>query len=140
MSHHYKALILKCMDPRLAKAVNGYLEEQGLLGDCDIVSVAGAVKGLISPQYPSDKDYLLRQIGFGVTLHSIEEVVLLNHTDCGAYGGSGKFNCLEDEFDFHKKELETAREEVLKKYPHLKVRMTIAKVKDDGEVNFEELV
>jgi hypothetical protein len=38
--HTCTALILHCMDFRLGKPIKEYLQERGLLGDCDIVSIA----------------------------------------------------------------------------------------------------
>ena len=44
MSHQCKAIIIHCMDFRLIKETQRWLGEKGYLGDCDIVSIAGASK------------------------------------------------------------------------------------------------
>jgi len=85
--HTCTALILHCMDFRLGKPIKQYLQERGLLGDCDIVSIAGASKNIARPTEPTDREFALRQIRTSVRLHEIKKVIVMNHTDCGAYGG-----------------------------------------------------
>lgn len=130
MPHNCKSLIAHCIDFRLGKAIKDYLERVGLLGDCDEVSVAGGVK---------NTDFLLGQIDISVNLHKIQEVILCNHTDCGAYGGSKAFGSPEEENNFHVAELKKAREMISAKYPSLTVKMMLAKIQPSGEVEFEEI-
>jgi carbonic anhydrase len=137
MAHHCESLIIHCIDFRLGKKIKAYLEENSLLGDCDIISVAGAIKNLASPDSPADKDFLLGQIGVSVRLHGINKAILLNHTDCGAYGGSSKFNSSEEEREFHIKEMERAKSVILEKYPGLEVEMILGKISPSGEVDLE---
>lgn len=139
MAHHCRALLIRCIDFRLAKSIKNYLEENNLVGDCDVLSVAGAVKPLLSPKNPSDKDFIFDQINTSVNLHNIKEVILSNHTDCGAYGGSAKFASSEEEESFHVKEMKTAKEIILQKYPHLEIRLVLGKIMSDGTVELEEI-
>ena len=130
MPHYCKYLIAHCIDFRLQKSIKDYLVRNGLLGNCDVVSVAGGAK---------NNDFLLGQIDISVNLHKIQEVTLLNHTDCGAYGGSQAFGSFEEEYKFHAEALKKAREMILAKYPSLRVGMLLAKVQPSGEVPFEEI-
>lgn len=139
MEHHCKAFILHCMDFRLGKPIKELLERQGALGDCDIVSVAGGVKSLLSPKSSSDRDFILSQIDISVNLHRISEIILSNHTDCGAYGGSSKFDSFKKECEFHASEMKKAKEIILSKYPQLKVKMILGKILPSGQVQFEEI-
>jgi len=118
MSHTCKALVLHCIDFRLQKAVKKYLEDQGLLGDCDIVSIAGGVK---------DLDYAMKQIEIGQRLHNISEVILMNHTDCGAYGGDDSR---------HEHDLETAKQTILQKFPGLTIKKILAQLKPGQDIEF----
>ena len=79
------------------------------------------------------------QIDISVNLHKIQEVILCNHTDCGAYGGSQAFGSSEEEYKFHVEELKKAKEMILAKYPSLKIKMLLAKIQPSGEVEFEEI-
>jgi carbonic anhydrase len=47
--------------------------------------VAGAGKDLLSNQI-TERDFLLKQIQLSQKLHNIQEVIVLYHDNCGAYG------------------------------------------------------
>ena len=130
MSHSCKYFIVHCIDFRLQQKTKEFMEKEGLLGNCDVVSVAGAVKNI---------DFVLEQIGISVRLHGMKEVILLNHTDCGAYGGSSKFSSAQEERDFYIVEMEKAKVAILGKYPNLLVKMMLAKILPSGEVDIEHV-
>jgi carbonic anhydrase len=81
----------------------------------------------------------MSQLGVSLSLHGAKEAILCNHTDCGAYGGSGKFSSFDEECQFHAAELTKAKESVLAKYPSLKVRMLLGKIMPSGDITFEEI-
>lgn len=83
--HKAKACVLMCMDFRFQKATQQWLEEQGYLGNCDEVVVAGASRDLVAPIEEFHKDALLRQIELSVNLHDPDEIVVIDHQDCGGY-------------------------------------------------------
>jgi carbonic anhydrase len=139
MAHHCKSLLIRCIDFRLAKGIKNYLEENNLLGDCDVLSIAGAIKSLSSPKDPYEKEFIMGQIGISVGLHTVQEVILVNHTDCGAYGGSSKFASPEDEKQFHIEEMKTAKEIILQRYSTLKIKMVLAKILSEGNVELQEI-
>lgn len=130
MAHHCKYLIVHCIDFRLQKSINDYLEKNGVLGDCDVVSIAGGVK---------NTGFLLEQLDISANLHNVQEAILVNHIDCGAYGGSGKFSSFEAERTFHAEELRKAKAQILAKYPSLIVKIVLAKIIPSREVSFEEI-
>ena len=134
MSHHCKALIIHCIDFRLGKATKQYLEEQNLLGNCDIVSVAGAAKNIASPENDFEREFLMKQIEISKKLHGITDVILMNHTDCGAYGGRSVFASSEEEKKKHFEDMEQAAEMILKKYPDVNVKKILADIDDSGNV------
>ena len=70
----------------------------------------------------------MRQIEISKRLHSIKKVILINHTDCGAYEGDDSK---------HEIDLRAAKNLVLKTYPDLEVSTLLAKI-DSGEVTFED--
>lgn len=99
----------------------------------DRVVIGGAAKNLASAQQETDIDFTLRQLDIAVNLHHISKVALINHTDCGAYGGSSKFKNSDEEHQFHYEELKKAAELVSRKYPNLLVQKYLAHLeqKDD---------
>jgi len=73
-------------------------------------------------------------------LHHVRKIVIINHQDCGAYGGSAKFNGnAEAEQKFHEEELRKAKSIILEKYPDKEVVLVYAKLADEGE-NIEFII
>lgn len=126
--HSCSTLTVHCIDFRLQKTIKDYLDNQLLLGDCDILSVAGGVK---------DMNFVLSQVKLSKSLHSIKKVVLVNHTDCGAYGGSSAFANAEAEKMHHASELLKAKHEISRLFPDLTVETFLAVISTQGEVNLE---
>ncbi len=136
MSHQCQTLVIHCIDFRLGKTIKKYLEGQNLLGDCDIVSVAGAAKNIASPENDSEREFLMKQIDISKKLHNINEVILINHSDCGAYGGSSAFNSNTEEKERHFQDMERATNIIREKYHDLKIKKMLADIDDSGDVTF----
>lgn len=136
MAHNCKAAIIHCIDFRLGPAIKAYMEERGLLGDCDVIAVAGAAKDLVEPGSESDRDFLMRQIDISKQLHHINTVILMNHTDCGAYGGRTAFVSTNEEEENHRSHMAQAAALIKDKYPELNVEMVLADLREDGAVSF----
>ncbi len=65
---------------------------------------------------------MLKQIELSIKLHHTPRVILMNHSDCGAYGGTKGFHDdVDEEFSAHNKELETAKKIIKKRFPKIKV-------------------
>ena len=88
----------------------------------DHVRLAGAAKALASPSRESEQEWLLEQIRMSVRLHATERVLLLNHSDCGLYGGLDAFaGDTQWEAAHHADELRRAAEIVRRAAPGLAV-------------------
>jgi carbonic anhydrase len=105
MSHTCDALVVDCMDFRLQKYIREFTDINLKNKTFDLVSYAGSTKNL---------EIITEQIDTSVKLHQIKEVHLIHHEDCGAYGKEGTFTR-------HLKDLKTAKNEILKRHPQLKV-------------------
>ncbi|MFA6495248.1 MAG: carbonic anhydrase [Candidatus Paceibacterota bacterium] len=128
---HYQAeaVIVWCYDHRAWQALLDFLKEQGIQ-DFDLVSIAGGVKSLASPAKESDRDFVLGQIATSARLHHTQKVILMNHADCGGYGGSEACGGAgEKEFAFHVLELEKAGAKVREVLPDLSVEKVIVTFK-----------
>jgi carbonic anhydrase len=67
-------------------------------------------------------------------LHHAQKIVIINHEDCGAYGGSKKFEGdREAEQQFHVEELQKAKMKILSLYPDREIILAYAKLVDNGE-------
>lgn len=87
--HKAKAVLLTCIDFRFHKYVQKWLEDNNYLGHIDEVSVAGATRDLVKPLESFHKDALMRQFEISVKLHQPDEIILLDHQDCGGYAMDG---------------------------------------------------
>jgi carbonic anhydrase len=117
------------MDFRLGPALDRFLEAQDLGGDCDVVSLAGAAKGFTDDE---SRDLLMKQIDISKRLHGIEEVYLMSHTDCGAYGGKKAFADDAAEHARLVSDMRQAAELIVGKWPELQVRLWIPHIDEVG--------
>ena len=76
------ALVVHCMDYRLQKFLNPWILQRFGADNFDIISLAGGVH---------DYEMVLKYVQLAVQVHSIKQVVLINHEDCRAYGRDGTY-------------------------------------------------
>ena len=136
MSHTCRAALLKCMDFRLGSAVATYLQTNGLADDADIISVAGAAQDIVQ----NPEGYVMNQITLSVQLHSINTLYLMHHSDCGAYGGAGKFETKEAEKEMHLSEMNKAVEIINATFPELNVIKLYGEIDENNVVTTIETV
>jgi len=106
MAHYAaSATVVWCFDRRTFKELVKFDETNSVV---DALTHGGGAKNLASPAKEFYKEYLLDQIETSVRLHDSKKVVLMNHVDCGAYGGSKKFANRDEEVRFHIDELKKA--------------------------------
>ncbi len=129
-----KNALIRCMDFRLESAIQGYMSENGLVDDCDIIAGAGASKDIIE----NPDGFIATQVALSVELHSIDQLIIMHHTDCGGYGGSGKHDGHEAEMEFHRNEMHKARGILKEKYPELEIKLVLAVMSDSG-ISFEDV-
>lgn len=85
----------------------------------------GAVKNILSPHKKGDKEFILWRIKIAhEKLHLLGKIILVNHSNCGAYRLSGiTFNDAKVEEEFHCKELKKAAAVVKNMLPKVKVEI-----------------
>ncbi len=140
MSHTCKALIITCMDFRLVDQTKKWLDEQNLRNDYDLISVAGASKEITNPSDEKNREFLLKSIGVSCDLHSASKIVLIHHSDCGAYGGKQAFSSAEEERETHEQDMQKSAAIIGEKYPGLDISKVYAIIKEDGEIEFKKVV
>ena len=125
-----RTCIIYCMDWRLspgkADIERSLIENKIIEPVFDRIIVGGAAKYLAADNSQTEKNFLLGQIGTAIKFHKIEKLVLINHTDCLAYGGSKSYPDHEAEKHFHTRQLEFASETVRINFPELSVEKYIA--------------
>ena len=107
MAHNCDGLVVSCIDFRFQKYIRTWLDDTMKNKTFDYVGFAGSTKNLAT---------VMEQIDISVRLHSIKEVDLIHHEDCGAYGA-------ESTPERHAKDLKKAKEKIAKIYPKLKVKL-----------------
>src|SRR5260370_868209 len=100
------AAILWCFDNRFDLAFRKFLKRIGVTNS-DPIKIAGGAKSLASPELETDREFVLEQIRKSMNLHGTKHVILMVHSDCGAYGGlAGGFGgCAQTVSRHHTREL-----------------------------------
>ena len=89
--YHCDAAIVWCFDNRFELGFRKFLKKIGVVNS-DPIKIAGGAKCLASPEHDSDREFVLEQIRKSIRLHGTRRVILMLHSDCGAYGGLSAFN------------------------------------------------
>src|SRR6202521_2867574 len=84
--YHCDAAILWCFDNRFELGFRKFLKRIGVVNS-DPIKIAGGAKVLASPEREGDREFVLEQIRKSMRLHGTRRVILMVHSDCGAYGG-----------------------------------------------------
>ncbi len=129
---HYvaDAAVLCCFDHRISTAVRKFLKKQGI-EHADMIVVAGGAKTLASPRNDFERDFILEQVRTSISLHQAKRVMVMSHSDCGAYGGLDHFKGdSQAEAEHHRSELLRAGELLTSSFPGISVEPYF--VKFDG--------
>jgi hypothetical protein len=89
----------------------------------DPILVAGGARCLAGDDLESDRQFVLEQIRKSMRLHATNRVILMLHSDCGAYGGLAAFeNDPAREAENHRSDLHRALEFMQAEIPELTVQ------------------
>jgi len=102
--HTCKALVLHCIDFRFQEQISEFLEKK-FPQSYDRVALAGGVKELLEN---GERSITLKNLEISSQLHQPKTIVLIQHEDCGAYGGSKAFTTFKEEAEHQKRELQKA--------------------------------
>jgi carbonic anhydrase len=120
--YHCDAAIVWCFDNRFELGFRKFLKRIGVV-NADPIKIAGGAKCLASPDREADREFVLEQIRKSMRLHGTKRVILMVHSDCGAYGGlDGGFNGdAKAEAAYHELELHRAAEILSQAIPNLEI-------------------
>ncbi|HEV3042040.1 MAG TPA: carbonic anhydrase [Candidatus Angelobacter sp.] len=85
------AAVVWCYDNRFEVVFRKLLKRIGVVY-ADPIRIAGGAKCLAAPKHDSEREFVVEQIRISMRLHNTRTVVLMLHSDCGAYGGLSAFN------------------------------------------------
>jgi len=129
--HSCEVVALTCIDFRFWRETLEFVEKELNVKGFDFPSLPGAAKAI---NESVDNDISMQCVSAPHDLHHVKKIVIVNHQDCGAYGGGKVFNGDDaTEQKFHEEELKKAKTKILAKYPDLQVIMIYAKLADAGE-------
>jgi Putative carbonic anhydrase len=104
------ACVVSCFDARFELVTRKFLKKRGIWW-ADPLKIAGGAKVFASPEEESERSFALGQVRTSMRLHATNRVMLMVHSDCGAYGGLHAFNGDEErEAENHAAELRRAAE------------------------------
>ncbi len=104
------AAVVWCFDNRFETGFRKFLQRTGVTY-WDAIKIAGGTKCLASPADESERQFVVDQIRLSIRLHQTQRVILMLHSDCGAYGGLDAFgNDARAEAEHHQAELQRAAE------------------------------
>jgi len=130
--HSCEAVVLTCIDFRFWRQILEYIDKELSIKSFDFPSLPGAAKAINECQ--NDNDLAMSCIAVPCDLHHVKKLVIVNHADCGAYGGSKRFNGdTQAEQKFHETELKKAKAKVLAKYLDLQIILVYAKLDHKNE-------
>jgi len=134
--HSCEAAVICCIDFRFWKETMQFVEEKLGITSYDFPKLPGSTKAVIES---TGDDLVMSCVGVPCDLHHVKKIVVVDHQDCGAYGGSKKFEGdAEAERAFHIEQLQKAREILQAKYPGKVVILAYANlVEDESMVEFE---
>ncbi len=116
------AAVVWCYDHRFEIALNKLLQCLGVVRS-DPIRIAGGAKCLASPDYEGDRHFIFEQLRWSMRLHGTDTVLLMVHSDCGAYGGLAAFdNDPHKELEHHKHDLRRAVAALKAAIPELAVK------------------
>ncbi len=116
------AAIVWCFDNRFDLGFRKFLKRIGV-SNSDPIKIAGGAKCLASPELESERQFVLEQIRKSIRLHGTRRVILMLHSDCGAYGGlaEGFGGDLAAERIHHREELRLAAENLARAVPGIEI-------------------
>ena len=115
------AAIVWCFDNRFELGFRKFIQRIGVVY-WDAIKIAGGTKCLASPDREADRDFVLNQIRISIRLHQTKRVILMLHSDCGAYGGLEAFgDDAAAERENHRAELRKAARVVTDAIPGVSV-------------------
>jgi hypothetical protein len=123
--------VVRCMDGRLNTPLASFLREQGVPEAHDLISLPGGARDLVDPESLASR--ALAEVSIG--LHGVRELLLIQHTDCGAYGGRACCGGSEDaDLVYQTRQLERTTQAIRSRHPELQVHPVLIHLRDNGGV------
>ncbi|MFH0853123.1 MAG: carbonic anhydrase [bacterium] len=123
------ATIITCIDYRIQSRIREFSDNAAGKGRYDYITLVGGVRLLVRGS-KSDREFIIKEIEISVRLHGPRKIILVAHTDCGAYGGRSAFTGQDAEFHTHRQDLQAAKQLLNKHFPKQNIELWIIKYSD----------
>lgn len=110
-------LVLMCMDFRFHKQISDLVSYAGYR-DFNIMALPGASKAVLNDV---SRDAVLSAVRLVIDAHGVKRVIIVDHVDCRAYGGSEAFADPSSEEQTHEEALQQAAAILRDSFPGLEV-------------------
>jgi carbonic anhydrase len=120
-SHGVRDAVVSCIDYRFRPLIAAWIKDE-LHDQADLIAVAGAGKTLLDA---ASQQYILGLLKIARDLHGVTTIHILNHLDCGAYGGSKLHATEETEKQFHADQCSLAEQIITQQFPDAVVKRYI---------------
>ncbi|MFA7209529.1 MAG: carbonic anhydrase [Parcubacteria group bacterium] len=115
--------VIQCLDYRFRPATRICIREAFKIKYFNVIGLPGSVKSFLAESRTAWKSMQVAYEKYGC-----REFVLVQHADCGAYGGLSAFVDAYEEECFQREELKRMRTKILDKYPDVGVMMIYVRV------------
>lgn len=118
--HHCSTVVVSCIDFRFREANDAFIADGLGEKDFDTLNYPGGGQSFAADG--SERDLFADKIEqVSVGLHGVKRLVIINHWDCGGYGGSRNFHSAEEEEAAYRGDLEKARAYLKGRFPNLEI-------------------
>lgn len=129
--HHCDLAVIKCIDFRFRQADQQFIEHQFGVTDFDLIGWPGAAKAVVHDEAMREKmTSTVKNVCSG--LHAIKKLVILNHWDCGGYGGSQAFSSVDEEAATYESDLRQARDILQPELVGIEIIMAYSRAAEGG--------
>jgi len=127
--HEAEQINIICTDPRIQRFYYDYLIKEDLFGKFDSVVFENPILAFLNP---ATQVSMMERIGNYIKLHNPKKVVIIDHTDCGAYKLNGyNFKDSKEEIDIHYNNNNKVSNLILDAFPQLDVEIKIIVIEGD---------
>lgn len=120
-THHF-AYVLACGDPEIKIPLTKIFDARFGPKNYFWLPQLGGVKKISSPQKSSQTEGVFDDIEMAQKVHPFGLIIVINHSDCGAYRLAGMtFETAEAEETHHRAELNKSVAVVLERFPNMEV-------------------
>ena len=127
-----QAFVQACDDFRIQKPLQDFFENSLNLYAVELKTDLGGVKEIFDGTLK--REWIFDNIKASIDQHQIARIILVNHTDCTAYGGWDAFRNPNEEIQLHEIQLRHAVSDVKAKFPQLPVEaylMILGRLSDE---------